>query len=399
MRIGMLVDVYKPHVSGVTHHISLTKKTIESSGHEVFIFTFGDLDYPDDEPNIHRSPGVPLADTGYYLNFGYSSAVRAVVRTMDLLHVHHPFLSGRLALRYGRPAKLPIVFTNHTRYDLYAQAYLPMLPDQIGASFLSAYLPTFCREVDLVIAPSEGLRRVLYDLGVRSPIEVVPNGVDLTRFRADVTPVARASLGIPEEDVLLIFSGRLGPEKNLHFLLRAFAGVQAAFPRTSLLLVGDGPERDNLEDLAVRSGLQEKIRFTGMVDYLQVPSYLAAADGFVTTSVTEVHPLSVIEALAAGLPVVGIQSPGVGDTITDGHDGLLSANDLAAYSAKLTRFLVQGDLRAQMAAVAPATAEKYAIERTGPILEAQYERLVRGPRKIRHRVWQRLWQRVGGFPN
>jgi glycosyltransferase involved in cell wall biosynthesis len=83
---------------------------------------------------------------------------------MDLVHAHHPFLSARLALRYCRPFNIPIAFTNHTRYDLYAQAYLPALPDQIGTAFLQAYMPWLCREVDLVIAPSAGLQRVLAGL-------------------------------------------------------------------------------------------------------------------------------------------------------------------------------------------------------------------------------------------
>ncbi len=195
MRIGLLADTYKPHISGVTHYISLNKQVLESRGHEVFVFTFGDLDFPDDETNIIRSPGVPVADTGIHLGFRYASSAQRLLETMDIAHVQHPFLSGRLALRYCRPKNIPIVFTNHTRYDLYAQAYLPMLPDVVGTSFLQAYLPSFCKEVDLVIAPSDGLRRVLRDLDVSGPIEVIPNGVDLGRFEEDIQPIPREGIG------------------------------------------------------------------------------------------------------------------------------------------------------------------------------------------------------------
>ena len=157
MRIGMMTDVYKPHVSGITNYISLNKEYIEKAGHEVFIFTFGDLDYKDDEQRVVRSPGLPLTDTGYYLSFRYSRRAKALLQTMDLVHVHHPFLSGRLALNYCRPLRIPIVFTNHTRYDLYAQAYLPLLPEEFSDTFLQSYMPTFCQAVDLVISPSAGM--------------------------------------------------------------------------------------------------------------------------------------------------------------------------------------------------------------------------------------------------
>jgi 1,2-diacylglycerol 3-alpha-glucosyltransferase len=396
MRIGLLADTYKPHVSGITHYISLNKQVLESRGHDVFVFTFGDLDYPDNETNIIRSPGVPVADTGIHLGFRYATKARRLLETMDVAHVQHPFLSGRLALRYCRPRNIPIVFTNHTRYDLYAQAYLPMLPDVVGTSFLQAYLPSFCREVDLVIAPSDGLRKVLRDLEVSGPIEVIPNGVDLARFEEDIQPMSRQKLGIGDDEVVLVYSGRLGPEKNLTFLLRAFAGAQTAFPNTRLLLVGDGPERDNLQDLAARSGLRDRIVFTGMVAHDDVPCYLTASDAFVTASITEVHPLSVIEALACGLPVVGIESPGVGDTITDGENGFLCRNDLAAFTAKLTRLIADTQLRTAMSDGAVSSSLEYDIQRTSRLVEEHYLALVERPKARNGHLLGRLWKRLRG---
>lgn len=394
MRIGMVCDVYKPHVSGITHCISLTKRVLEDRGHKVFVFTFGDLDYEDDELRIVRSPGVPLADTGYHFGFRYAQHARRKLQSMDVVHVHHPFLSGRLALRYCRPYQIPIVFTNHTRYDLYAQAYLPMLPDQVSIALLQAYLPTFCQEVDLVIAPSAGVKRVLDELGVRGEIQIIPNGVDLAPFRDRVVPVPREELGVRADDTLLVYSGRLGPEKNLTVLLRAFAAAQAAYPKTALLLVGDGQERDNLEHIARQSGLGDRVIFAGMVEYAELPRWLATADAFVTASVTEVHPLSVIEALAAGLPVVGVDSPGVGDIVVEGKNGLLSRNDLAAFTAKLTKFLFEGDTRKRMAAEAAASAEQYDIHHISSLLEADYTSLVERPRRRKGPRWRFFWQRL-----
>lgn len=394
MRIGLMADIYKPHVSGVTHYISLNKRVLEGRGHDVYVFTFGDLDYQDDETHIIRSPGVPVADTGVYLGFRYTGTARRKLQSMDVVHVQHPFLSGRLALRYCRPRRIPIVFTNHTRYDLYAQAYLPMLPDVVGTSFLQAYLPSFCEEVDLVIAPSAGLKQVLRDLEVGVPVQVIPNGVDLRRFPIDLQPAARETIGVDPGNILLVYSGRLGPEKNLTFLLRAFAGAHEAFPEIRLMLLGDGPERDNLEDLATRSGLAKEIIFVGMVPHEEVPRYLAAGDVFVTASVTEVHPLSVIEALASGLPVVGVESPGVGDTVEDGRNGLLSRLDLAAFTAKLTRLVGDQAMRTRMSREARRTAQAYDIERTAGLVEDEYRRLAAEPRGESRPFWGSIWDRM-----
>jgi glycosyltransferase involved in cell wall biosynthesis len=312
---------------------------------------------------------------------------------MDIVHAHHPFLSARLAIRYCRPYNIPVLFTNHTRYDLYAQAYLPVLPEPIGMAFLQAYMPWLCREVDLVIAPSGGLRRVLEGLGVRSPIAVLPNGVDLEPFRQAGPPVSPQAVGLQPGGVTLVNVGRLGPEKNLTFLVRAFAGVASAFPEARLVLIGDGPERDNLEDQVSRSGLTGRVGFAGLVDYADLPRYLAMADAFVTASVTEVHPLSVIEAMASGLPVLGIASPGIEDTVEDGQTGYLSSEDLPAFTAKMARLVAEPARRADMGRSARQAAREYAIERTSARLLQHYEKLV-AERPRRERRTRMLWERV-----
>jgi glycosyltransferase involved in cell wall biosynthesis len=188
--------------------------------------------------------------------------------------------------------------------------------------------------------------------------------------------------------VLLIYVGRLGPEKNLTFLLRSFAGAQSAYPQTSLLLVGDGPEMDNLTHLANQIGLAQRIRFTGMVGYELVPRYLAAADAFVTASVTEVHPLSVVEAMASGLPVLGIESPGVSDSIDDGQTGFISRNDLASFTAWMTRLVADDQSRSRMAEQARRASEPYDVRHTSRAVEGEYARLVSSTPRRERRSWR-----------
>ncbi len=387
MRIGMMADTYHPHVSGITTYIDLNKAYLEKHGHDVYVFTFGDLDYQDDAPRVVRSPGMPLADTGYYLSLRYSRPAKKILQTMDVVHVHHPFLSGRLALHYCRPVQVPIVFTNHTRYDLYAQTYLPMMPEELSQGLLQAYMPSFCQAVDLVISPSQGMEKVLRQLEVNAPIEVVPNGVDLTRFFG-AEPLNRSDFGYKKDDTLLLYAGRLAQEKNLDFLIRSFAGVAQAVDNVFLLVVGGGPRpfEEELKSLALELEIQNRVRFTGMVPHEQLPGYLAMCNAFVTSSVTEVHPFSVIEAMGTGLPVVGIHSPGVGDTVEDGVTGFLSNHDLASFTAKLTRLCLDAELIKRMGEAARKASTQYSIERTNRIMMGHYERLVYDFQP-RHRRW------------
>ena len=208
----MMTDTYKPYVSGITNYIDLNKRALEADGHEVFVFTFGDLEYKDDELRVIRNPGVALSDTGFYLSLRYKTAHKKLLQTMDVVHVHHPFLSGRLALAYCRSENIPIVFTNHTRYDLYAQARMPLMPEEVSHGLLQAYMPDFCEEMDLVISPSQGMEKILRQYGVKGPIEVVPNGVDLASFH-DAEPFPRSEFGFANDDILLVYAGRIAPEK------------------------------------------------------------------------------------------------------------------------------------------------------------------------------------------
>ena len=391
MRIGMMVDTYKPYVSGVTNYVDLHKRALERAGHEVYVFTFGDEEYIDDEPRILRSPGVPLADTGFYLSLRYKSKHKKLLQIMDVAHVHHPFLSGRLALNYCRPERIPIVFTNHSRYDLLAQAYLPLMPDEVSHSLLQAYMPDFCEAVDLVISPSESMARNLRELDVKSHIEVIPNGVDLQKFQ-EAKPFPRAQFGFTDQDILLIYAGRIAPEKNLSFLLQAFAGVAQVIPNVYLLMVGGGKRNfeEEVQNLIVQLGIGNRVHSTGVIDYDDIPSYLAMCDIFVTSSVAETFGMSTVEAMSVGLPIMGIHGIGTSDLVEDGKTGFLSTEDLAAFTAKLTYLCLHPGLRKEMGLAACKASEPYDIERTTNILLGHYTRLTQNTRPLKRSLDERL---------
>jgi glycosyltransferase involved in cell wall biosynthesis len=138
-------------------------------------------------------------------------------------------------------------------------------------------------------------------------------------------------------------------------------------------------------------GMSDRVKFTGMIPYSELPAYMAAADVFVTASVTEVHPLSVIEALASGLPVVGIQSPGVGDTVEDGVTGYLAPEeDLAVFTAKISRIITDQETREKMSQKAKEVSLIYSIENTTQTMIDCYQKLYLEYTGKKSNLFQRL---------
>lgn len=359
MRIGMVTACYKPVINGVTRMVSLYKEHLEAAGHEVTIFTLGDPD-PNDEPGVVRSPGLMLGDYGYYISMRYSSKAQALMQEMDIIHCHHLFMSVEMAHRYGRS---PIVYTNHTRYDLYTGSFIS-LPQPAADAIMRQIWPEFADYADVVVTPSASVRDVMLDFGVRRPIEVIENGVDLRPFHNPPNPMSKTNLGVPETAVLVTFVGRLSPEKDIDTLLEQFAVAKDVVPTLHLMIIGKGASQSELEKQARHLGVQDSVLFTGAVAYEEMGNYLAAADLFATASVTEVHPLTVIEAMAAGLPVVAVSSPGIVDTVQSGKSGLLTTKPAGGLAAALVGLASNEPRRQEMAQAARCESERFDIRNT-----------------------------------
>ncbi len=375
MRIGFVADVYKPQISGVTNYILANKREMERLGHQVFVFAYGPRKYDYGEANIIATPGIPFNKT-YYVGPGFNRRARELMENMDVAHLQHPFLSGKQALNICKPRGIPLVFTNHTRYDLYIQYYAPWLPRRLWMAYLRAYLPGFYRQMDLVIAPSAGLRDVSRQWGIDVPMQVIPNGIDLSMFSGCRERRARAEMGFDEQDVLLIFAGRVVAEKNLRFLLEAFRRTVVRYPRAALLILGDGAERQPLERLAAEWGLEARVRLPGMIPYENLASYLHVGDAFVSASKSEVHPLTLIEAMACGLPLLGVESPGVSDIIRDGFNGYLSPDDPEAFAERMMHMVADEEQRRKMSDAARLDSTRYSITNTAQANLAAYEKLI-----------------------
>lgn len=406
LKIGLLSDTFLPVSNGVTHTVASLARIFVQQGHEPHIFTFaptGELHIVpegllDDPPHflrvppregdgdiagvpIHYAPALPILETGYYFGVRYPLWMRGLLREMDVLHVHHPFISGRLARRLRRDEQ-PILFTNHTRYDIYTRYVQQVVPRQmqpltepltspetLGRRF-ALRAARFANACDAVIAPSASMQDVLAHWGVRAPVHVVPNGVDLTRFgakngKSSTRNEARAwreRHQIAPDAPLAIYLGRLAPEKNGRVLLEAFALAQQKIRGAQLLIVGDGPSDEEWKEWTQQLGLQSVVHFAGALPSKQVPQALFASDVFVSASVSEVHPLTLIEAMACGLPCIGTPSPGVQDTIRHGINGWLAQAEAGALGEALAQALGDETERQKRGAQAQRDSQKYSIE-------------------------------------
>ncbi len=371
MRIGMVTACYKPVVNGVTRMVSLYKERLEALGHEVTVFTLGDPDPAGEESGVIRSTAVPLGESGYYLGIRYSSEAQKLLQQMDIVHCHHLFMSVELAHRYAR---CPIVYTNHTRYDLYTGS-ISSLPQPAADALMRRVWPEFADFADVVITPSESVRRVMEAFGVRRQIELIENGVDLRPFRFPTHPHDKKALQIDEDATLLMYVGRLSAEKNLIRLVDQFRIAHDMVPTSHLYLVGGGPLEEQLRKHVKTLQLESNVHFSGVIGYEEVSNYLAAADMFVTASESEVHPLTVIEAMAAGLPVIAPSSPGIVETVESGVSGLLTNLPDGGLAAAMVGLALDSERRERMGEAALAASNQFDIEFTVEQTVKLYERL------------------------
>ncbi len=253
--------------------------------------------------------------------------------------------------------------------------------------------PHYTDMADVVIAPSVGLHRVMDGFGVRTPMAVIENGIELQPFISPERPLSKAALNVPADAVLAVYCGRLSAEKNVERLLHIFAQAAKRQDDLHLMLIGKGPLEAELKQLAVQYALTDRVQFIGAVPNAEVANYLAAADLFITASTSEVHPLTVIEALAAGLPVIAFRSPGMDETVDSGETGILVDTADEDFIDALLMLAGDSDRRKDMGIAAQVASLRYDINRTVDRTLALYDDLLtRRPDKTRtdpHGKWRR----------
>jgi 1,2-diacylglycerol 3-alpha-glucosyltransferase len=304
LRVGFFTEIYRPVVNGVVTSVDTLAGGLRARGHEVYCFAPSMPGGTRSDGDVFRLPSLPLPTaTPYRLTLPLVGRrnVNNIIKRLGLIHVHSLFVTGWAGLRYARRYGMPIVYTYHTQLEAYAH-YVPFEPK--ATRFAAVQLTrTFCNLVDAVVVPTPAVAHHLRELGVEARIEVVPTGIDVERFGAGLRDERlRRRLGIRPDGRLVLFVSRLAREKNVDVVLRALA--DANDPTCLLVIAGDGPQREELERLAIELGVGDRVVFLGVVARDELPDLYASADAFVFPSTSETQGLVQAEALAAGAFVI-----------------------------------------------------------------------------------------------
>ncbi|PIN78219.1 glycosyl transferase family 1, partial [Candidatus Woesearchaeota archaeon CG10_big_fil_rev_8_21_14_0_10_33_12] len=222
MKIGIFTNIYKPVINGVVNSISSFKKGLEELGHEVYIFAPTCPDYKDDEKNILRIKSVRLPlQNDYRISLPpLAKKMLDVIKQLDVIHTQHPFVMGNYGSFFADIYNKPLIFTHHTQYDKYSH-YIPFEQETVQM-FTRWLVKDYANKCDCVIAPSESIKKMLLNQGIKSRIEVVPTGINLDVFGNPNREIIRKKYNLSLEQKLLLYAGRIAKEKNLEFLIKSF---------------------------------------------------------------------------------------------------------------------------------------------------------------------------------
>lgn len=394
MRILLATESYLPYVSGVTVSIDALARGLGAAGHEVLVLAPRPADggervlvgSPGPEPAHAWLPSYQLprvAPPGYRMPWplpASGAARQARAFAPEVVHAHSPFVTGLLARGLAREAGAPLIFTHHTRFSDYRHYLGPLAGP--GARLTDAYLRRFWAGCAAIIAPSRDLAAEIGERvspAARERLHVIPTGIDVEGIRALRAVDARGEAGWGADALVVASLGRLAPEKSPRTVLDAVAHALPDAPQLRLLVIGGGPSEAQLRRRAQEPDLAGRVHFTGALPRPEALTRLRGSDLFAFASRTETQGLVLAEALAAGLPTVALDGPGVRDSVRDGQDGIVvTGGEAEGLGRALVALANDPARRAATAERAARDADRFSLERRVAETEALY-RLVGGP--------------------
>lgn len=383
MRIAMFTNNYKPYIGGVPISIEHLAKALRERGHTVYIFapTYREQE---EEEFVIRYPSLPISIAKAPAPNVFTGILEQKVKELgiDVIHVHHPAMVGNVALHLKKKYGIPVIFTYHTRYEQYLHYIKPLEYVEKRTGVVEKYLEYFCRQCDLIIAPTPGIQNYLQkkDLGV--PVQVMPTGIPDECFEPDINRVVELRKKYAA-DYLFCTVSRLAKEKNLMFQLEGIARLKKKLDARGKtfrhMIIGDGPIRKELEERARQLGIRQNLAFIGNVPNTEIANYQAAADLFLFTSKSETQGIVILEAMAVGNPVVALDATGVRDVVSYGKNGFLceeyDADDLEnadSWAEHIVTILQHPLLYEKMSQAARRTAKEYSESEVAKQAENYY---------------------------
>ncbi len=377
IRVLMVSDGYFPRVNGVSTSIATFRRALAAQDVAVRLVAprYGD---EADAADVVRVPGrrLPFDPEDRLV---HAQAMRAAVlreaERCDLVHIQTPFLAHRYGLRAGRAQRRPVLLTYHTFFEEYLHHYAPFLPATALRALARRVSRAQCNAVDAVVVPSTAMRDRLAGYGVHTPMEILPTGIPVRDFAAGDGAHFRRLYDIPEHAPMALYIGRVAHEKNIGFLLEVAARLRAQRPDFVLVVAGEGPATPALQRQALQAGLAGTVRFVGYLERRKrLPDCYAAADVFVFASRTETQGLVLLEAMAAGLPVVALAAMGTTDILAPERGARIAPDAPGGFAAVVENVLADDRLRKQLATEARCYAHEWADTLMADRLAALYRR-------------------------
>ena len=361
MRVALFTETYVNSINGVMAHIKTLKSGLEDLGHEVLIVTadkYARRHYV--ENGILHCPAI---EAKRFYGFGVASPYSRTRQRMiadfrpDVIHIHQEFGIGISGIMAARALKKPLVYTLHTMYDQYVYYIAPKMFLRLATKFSHKYNRFIARRANALTSPSRKGHEYFMRIGVKQEFNLIPNSVDLEAFDPQkITQKQkddfRAKYNIPAGKTLVCFVGRLGKEKSVDVLLKYWAATIKPDDGLHLLIVGDGPYKEELENQASQLGISGMVTFTGLVPHDKMPTYFASCDVYATASLSEMNSISMLEGMASGLPTLQRYDELNADQIESGINGYFyHTAEQMAQKLREIRALSPGELKKLKAAV------------------------------------------------
>jgi len=343
MNIGIFTDTYLPQLSGVATSIETLRAQLELNGHHVYIFTSTDPNAPEktDERNVFRFASLPFV--GFKeRRLAYRGAIQAQLIAkklrLDLVHTQTEFSLGLIGKSVARTLHIPVVHTYHTNYEDYTHYVFNGRILRPGG--VAMIMRGYTRGLTGVVAPSEQTREQLLEYGIKVPIEIIPTGVNVVHQpEEDQSYALRKKFGLKADTPVILSLGRIAFEKNIEAVLETFANILEDLPTAHLIIAGDGPAEQAIQDHAASLEITNHVTFTGYIPHDEAFSYYRLADVFVSASESETQGLTYIEAMTAKTPVVAMSSPYLDTVVTDENIGTL-VKDTYDLTAPIEKYLL-----------------------------------------------------------
>lgn len=312
MNIGLFTDTYYPELNGVANSVYLLKKELEKKGHNVYVITTKSPGAPEDEEGVFRVPSkacsfVPERRIG--LVYHPKIALKIHKMKLDIIHTNTEFAIGMFGRIMAKELFIPVVHTYHTIYEDYTHYIKKYISKEDRAKKLAKLYSKFSvRGAEELIVPTEKVAELMQQYDVRPDINVIPTGIDLSRFsiRDSIEQKVKLKkvLGIPKDNKVVLYLGRVSEEKNIDEVMQYLNHYMDRHGNVTFLVVGDGPYKTSLEKNARSLQHRKQMIFAGAKPWDEITHYYQIADVFVSGSTSETQGLTYIEALSSGVPVV-----------------------------------------------------------------------------------------------